>query len=566
MPTLEREKVRKEVEELGKKYGSSRPALLPMLHTLQEKYGSISNEMMQDVAKKLNISPIEVYSTMSFYHFFKTEPKGKYVIYLCKSMSCDMVNKDRLARQFENELDIKFGETTKDGMFSLEYASCLGMCDQGPAVLINNKVFTKVKPQNVTELIDLCKQNKLSKVKSSENVEKSVREKGPILSGSEKPGSALKKALEMSRADLIEEIKKSGLKGRGGAGFPTGIKWQIAAASKGEEKYVVCNADEGEPGTFKDRLLLSDYANLVFEGMTIAGYAIGAKNGILYLRAEYKYMLSDLEKTLGKRKADGLLGHGVAGKDGFDFDIEIRLGAGAYVCGEETALIESLEGKRGEPRDRPPFPVVVGYNGFPTAVNNVETFVDAALILEKGADWFSKYGTEKTPGMKLFSVSGDCKNPGVYEFPMGITVKELLAKVGGSDAKAVQVGGASGSCVPAKDFDRKITYEDVATGGSIIVFGPERDMLEVAENFMEFFVEESCGQCFLCRKGNVKLLDGIEKLKNGECSNQHLEYLKDLARSMQKASKCGLGQTSSNAFVSILENFTDEILGRVPCK
>ncbi len=267
-------------------------------------------------------------------------------------------------------------------------------------------------------------------------------------------------------------MSASNLKGRGGAGFPTGTKWNLAAAAQvhdGGAKYVVCNADEGEPGTFKDRVLLLEYADLVFEGMTIAARAIGATKGILYLRGEYVYMRPHLEDVLARRRRDGQLGTDILGTAGFDFDIEIRMGAGAYVCGEETALIESLEGHRGEPRNRPPFPVNTGFLGQPTVVNNVETLASVSAILAKGAAWFKAIGTEKSAGFKLFSVSGDCAAPGVYEFPLGITVAELLEKVGGAGAKAVQIGGASGTCVPATEFGRRIAFEDVATGGSIIV-------------------------------------------------------------------------------------------------
>jgi [NiFe] hydrogenase diaphorase moiety large subunit len=389
--------------------------------------------------------------------------------------------------------------------------------------------------------------------------------KTPLTFDAIEPGTGLAAALRLSRADIIGEVAASNLRGRGGAGFPTGTKWNLAAAAKvkdGESKYIVCNADEGEPGTFKDRVLLTDYADLVFEGMTIAARAVGARKGILYLRGEYVYLRQHLSEVLYRRRKDGLLGAAICGTQGFDFDIEIRMGAGAYVCGEETALIESLEGHRGEPRNRPPFPVDTGFMKQPTVVNNVETLASVAAILAKGATWFKSFGTERSAGFKLFSISGDCDQPGVYEFPLGITVTELLAKVGGGNAKAVQIGGASGTCVPASEFGRKIAFEDVATGGSIIVFGPGRDMLHVAKNFMEFFVEESCGQCTPCRAGNEKLLEGIEKLERGACSTTYLRELIALCETMQLASKCGLGQSSPNAFLSIVNNFQDEILGR----
>ncbi len=389
--------------------------------------------------------------------------------------------------------------------------------------------------------------------------------KTPFTFDSIEPESGLKAALGKTRADIIGEISASNLRGRGGAGFPTGTKWNLAAAAKvkpGGRKFVVCNADEGEPGTFKDRVILTEYADLVFEGMTIAGLAIGAADGILYLRGEYLYLRPHLEGVLARRRAANLLGKNVAGRDGFDFDIRIQMGSGAYVCGEETALIESLEGNRGEPRNRPPFPVDTGFDGQPTVVNNVETLAWVTCILARSGQWFKSAGTAKSAGFKLFSVSGDCAAPGVYEFPLGVTVRELLDKVGGTGAKAVQIGGASGYCVPEPEFSRRLAFEDVATGGSIIVFGPGRDMLAVAKNFMEFFVEESCGQCTPCRIGNARLLEGVEMLEHGECSMAYLQELLGLSETMQLASKCGLGQSSPNAFVSILKHFKDEIMGR----
>ncbi len=390
-------------------------------------------------------------------------------------------------------------------------------------------------------------------------MENKTNRTGAVIFSEYSRGEALQKAVYMSREDLLFELKESKLKGRGGAGFPTSTKWMLTAAAKADEKYVVCNADEGEPGTFKDRVLLTEYPELVFDGMVIAGYTVGAKYGIVYLRGEYEYMLSDLEEYLQKMRDDNLLGDNIAGKEGFSFDISIRLGSGAYVCGEETALIESLEGQRGEARNRPPYPVNTGYMGKPTTVNNVETFAAVSHIVAKGGDWYRQHGTDKSTGSKLFSVSGDCAKPGVYELPWGTTISELLGIVEAKNVKAVQVGGASGICIPKSQFDRQLAYEDAATGGSIMIFNEKRNMLHVAKNFMEFFVEESCGQCTPCRIGNVKLLEGLEMLEKGEYTFSYINKLKDLADTMQISSKCGLGQSSPNAFLSILENFKDEL-------
>jgi len=381
---------------------------------------------------------------------------------------------------------------------------------------------------------------------------------GPILFSEYKRGEGIRKALKQNRENILFELKDSRLKGRGGAGFPTSTKWMLTAAAKADKKFVICNADEGEPGTFKDRVLLMEYPDLVFDGMVIAGYTIGAAVGIVYLRAEYEYMLDDLENILSLMREDNLLGEKILGTD-FSFDISIRLGSGSYVCGEETALIESLEGYRGEPRNRPPYPVNRGYMGYPTAVNNVETLAAVPHIIVKGGSWFNKFGTDKSAGSKLFSISGDCEKPGVYELPWGITVNELLEIVKAKETKAVQIGGASGVCIPKSQFDHKIGYENIPTGGSVIIFNESRDMLHVLKNFVEFFVEESCGQCTPCRIGNVKLLEGINMIERGEFTFKYINSLKELGKTMQVASKCGLGQSSSNAFISILENFKDEI-------
>ncbi len=375
------------------------------------------------------------------------------------------------------------------------------------------------------------------------------------------PEAGLKRAFELSRPDIIAEIGASGLKGRGGAGFPTGTKWNFAASAKGSRKYIICNADEGEPGTFKDKVILLEHTDMVFEGMTVAAKAVGAKEGIVFLRGEYTYLKPHLEAVLERRRQQNLLGENILGQ-GLTFDIHVFLGAGAYICGEETALIECLEGFRGEPRNRPPFPVNTGYLDRPSVVNNVETLAWAACILQKGSDWFKATGTAKSTGIKIFSVSGDCTRPGVYEFPLGITIADLLKEIGGENAKAVQIGGASGTLVPASDFNRTIAYEDVATGGSVIVFGPQRDMLDVLHNFLDFFVDESCGQCTPCRLGNAKLLEGVELLRRGKCSMSYLKELVSLGESMQITSKCGLGQSSPNAFICVVNHFRDEIMGR----
>ncbi len=376
--------------------------------------------------------------------------------------------------------------------------------------------------------------------------------------------AGLKKAANLSSSDILNEIRSSNLKGRGGAGFPTGLKWNFVVEDRSDIKYVVCNADEGEPGTFKDKVLLMEYPQLVFEGMIIAAFTSGAKEGFLYLRGEYKSFVPSLEKILKEMRKKRFLGKDILGKEGFHFDIEIKLGSGAYVCGEETGLIESLEGNRGEPRNKPPFPVNTGYNGCPTVLNNVETFAIIPHIIAKGADWFKGIGTEKSAGTKLISISGDCKRPGVYEVEFGTKIKDILKIAKAQDVKAVSAG-ASGECVPKAQFSRRLGFEDFSTGGSIIVFGKKRDMFEVTENALRFFEDESCGQCTPCREGIPVLLEGIELIKKGECPKDYLKDLLSLSETMQLTSKCGLGQSSPNLFVSVINNFKKEYtLSKIP--
>ncbi len=565
MRTTERQHLRDKVAALGERYGASRSSLLPILQDLQAELGYISPFAMQEVANLLGISATQVFGVVSFYSFLTTEPRGKFVIRLCQTIACDMAGKDKVARQLENELGISFGQTTADGSFSLEYTNCIGMCDQGPALLVNDQVYTRVTPARVFEIVSKCRRELNSGSAQSEgDTPTSTKSGGPVVFSDIEPNAGLKAALEMEPKEVIDTIREASLRGRGGAGFPTAVKWEAAAGAEGEERYIICNADEGEPGTFKDRALLFEQASQVFDGMTIAAYAVGARRGIVYLRGEYAYLLHRLNQELDARKKEGLLGVDILGKEGFHFDIEVRLGSGAYVCGEEMSLIESLEGGRGEPRNRPPYPVTHGYKNQPTVVNNVETLVAAAHILAKGAHWFKTVGTRQSTGSKLFSVSGDCESPGLYEFPFGITIEELLQEVGAPDAKAVQVGGASGTLVPRGQFQRTLAFEGVPTGGSIIVFGPDQDMLDVAEDFLAFFAEESCGQCTPCRKGTAKLLEGVRLMHEGRCSMERLQQLESLGRSMQVAAKCGLGQTSPNIFLHVIESFKDEILGRVP--
>jgi [NiFe] hydrogenase diaphorase moiety large subunit len=558
------------VEKAVKKYGKDRNKMLNIIRDVQVELGCVPAEACAKISDRLGVSQVDVQGIVSFYHFLSDRPVGKYAVYLNNSVVAIMKGRAEVARTFEREVGCKFGQVTTDGLIGLHDTSDIGMNDQEPAALINGVVFTSLTSEKVRDIVSQMKagkdvkdmvqdlgdgQNQSPLVRSM--VKNKICRKGPVIFAPVQQGSAIKKAVARKPVDVIEEVKKSNLRGRGGAGFPTGMKWEFTRNNKLKKTYVVCNADEGEPGTFKDRVILTEMPQTLFEGMAIAGYAVGAQEGILYLRAEYQYLLAHLENVLHTMRKSRLLGRNVAGKKGFNFDIQIKLGAGAYICGEETALIESAEGKRGEPRNRPPFPAENGYMGYPTSVNNVESLCAVVKIIIEGGGWFSKMGTLQSHGTKLLSVSGDCQNPGIYEVEFGMTLQSLLNEAGASDAMAVQVGGPSGKCVSRKDFGKKISFEELPTGGSIIVIGPSRDLLSIVHNFMDFFVEESCGWCTPCRAGNVILKKRLEKIMAGKGTESDLNEMIDWCAIVKTMSRCGLGQTSPNPIVTTVENFRE---------
>ncbi len=557
-------------EKIIEKYHHDKTRLMDILISIQAEYGFISPESVSMIAHELNMSEVDVEQTISFYHFFSMKPTGKFSIFLNNSAVAHMMGRDEVAAAFEKETGIKFGEVTPDGMVGLSETSCIGMNDQEPAAIINNKIFTKLTSFRVKEIIRDIKEgkkiedmysasfgdgaNRDDSVKSV--VTNNIRKIGPILDPNYKVGEAIKKIITMKPEEVIAVIKHSNIRGRGGAGFPTGLKWEFCRNAPGEKRYILCNADEGEPGTFKDRVILTELPRLLFEGMVVAGYAVGASEGILYIRFEYKYLEEYLEKILEGARLKNYLGKNIMGKEGFDFDIRIQFGGGAYVCGEESALIESAEGKRGEPRDRPPFPVEKGYLEMPTVVNNVETLCSVVKVILNGADWYRKFGTSESTGTKLLSISGDCRYPGVYEVAWGFSVNDMLEMAGSTGVvQAVQVGGPSGSLIGPNEFSRTLGYEDLATGGSLIIFGEHRDLLnDVVLNFMNFFIEESCGSCSTCRILPNVLKKKLEKILNARGVAQDITDMVEWGKIL-KASRCGLGQTAANPILTSLKNF-----------
>jgi [NiFe] hydrogenase diaphorase moiety large subunit len=560
------------VAEACRAFDNDPSRLLDIVLRVQDSFGRVDGPAIDKIADALAVPRVDVESVVSFYSFLDSEAKGQVVIRLCNDVPDMMAGAGRVAESLEEALGIRFGQTTPDGRFTLEWASCIGMSDQAPSAFVNDLVIPNIAPgaarravqmlQEQEDLTDLRKllireygdgNNQHDLVRAA--VSNHLRHPGEVLFGEMEPGSALEKALAMSPAEVIREIKTARLRGRGGAGFPTGMKWQFTRAAGGDQRYLICNADEGEPGTFKDRVILTEQPDLLFEGMTVGGYAIGADQGIVYLRGEYRYLRDFLEHVLDERRAKGLLGKNVAGKDGFDFDIRIQMGAGAYICGEETALINSCEGFRGDPRNRPPFPAQEGYLGKPTSVNNVETLCCAARILEMGSGWFASMGSQGSTGTKLLSISGDCMRRGVYEVPFGIPLSEVLKMCGAEDPVAVQVGGPSGQMVGPDDFERTICFDDLATGGALVVFGKDRDLLEIASQYMAFFIHESCGYCTPCRVGNVLLKERLDRIRAGLGEPADLEYLEQLCETVKTTSRCGLGQTSPHPVLSTLKNF-----------
>jgi [NiFe] hydrogenase diaphorase moiety large subunit len=556
------------VKEVCQSVQHDRTRLMDVAIAVQKAFGCVSNDAIVAIAAELKLPRVEVESLVTFYAFLSKQPKGHTVIRLCNDVIDEMNGVARVAEAFEQALGIKMGQTTPDGKVSLEYAPCIGMSDQAPAALVNDVVMTNLDAEKARAIVRaLISDGSIAKLakplgdgnnghdKIRSTVVNNIRQRGPVIFDTYINGSGLKKALAMTPAEVIRDVKTSRLRGRGGAGFPTGMKWDFTRQAQGAKRYVVCNADEGEPGTFKDRVVLTESADLLLEGMTVAGYAIGSDTGILYLRGEYAYLKAYLEDVLAQRRQQGLLGSSICGKTGFNFDIRIQMGAGAYVCGEETALLSSCEGLRGDPKNRPPFPAQKGYLGCPTTVNNAETFCCVSRILEKGPGWFAQIGSKGSAGTKLLSVSGDCARPGVYEVPFGIKLADFLKMAGGEEAAAVQMGGPSGRMVGPADFGKTICYDDLATGGSVMVFNADRDVVKIARAFMEFFVEESCGYCTPCRVGNALLRQKLDDLLAGHGEPGDLAYLEELGRTVKLTSRCGLGQTSANPVLSTLERF-----------
>ena len=521
----------------------------------------------------------------------------KMSLLCCGGTGCRASESVRIVERLREEI----AAAGMDNDVQVVVTGCFGFCEQGPIVKVipDNTFYTNVKPEDAEEIVkehvvkgrkvtrllyeDPDTQKHISDSKhmgfyqkqlrialrncgfiNPENIDEYIARDGY---------EALAKVLQGTPQEAIETVKKSGLRGRGGGGFPTGLKWEIASKSPGKEKYVVCNADEGDPGAFMDRSILESDPNSVIEAMAICGYCIGASKGLVYIRAEYPLAVKRLQIAMKQARDYGLLGDDILGS-GFNFDIEIRYGAGAFVCGEETALIHSMEGKRGEPTVKPPFPAVSGYLGKPTNVNNVETFANIPVIFLKGPEWFVSIGTEKSKGTKVFALAGKINNVGLIEVPMGTTLREVIYDIGGGikggkEFKAVQTGGPSGGCLTKKHLDTPIDYDNLTAAGSMmgsggmIVMDEDDCMVSVAKFYLQFTVDESCGKCAPCRIGNKRLEEILDKITKGKGTMEDLDYLKNLSKVIKDTALCGLGQTSPNPVLSTIDNFYDEYVAHI---
>ena len=530
--------------------------LLQILREAQEQLGWISPETARAIASALGVPVTRVQSVVQFYSFLYDKPCGRYRILFSDNITDRMLSSLTLFEHMLKRLKLKRGEVSSDGAVSVDLTSCTGMCDQGPAALVNNRAVTRLTARRVDEICDLVQDGAPLGEWPREffRVDDNIRRRETLLTPLE-PGVALDAAIARGRQGMMDEMKRSHLRGRGGAGFPTATKLEGARNAPGAQRYIVCNADEGEPGTFKDRILLNSFSTRVLEGMAIASYAVGATKGFVYLRGEYKHLQEQLQRDINVMRASGRLGTSIRGAPGFDFDIEIHMGAGGYICGEGTALIESLEGKPGRPRVRPPSMVEVGYLGKPTVVDNVETLAHCTEIAIEGGASFAKRGTKTSSGTKLISISGDCERPGIYEYQFGVTIGGILQDCGARAVTAVQIGGASGVLVTPDEFSRRIAFEDVPTAGAFMIFGPDRDIFQVARNFVHFFAHESCGFCTPCRVGTAIQRDIMEKIAEGRGSSYEVNDLKRLVEFMKRTSHCGLGETAGNAVRDALNKF-----------
>lgn len=545
---------------------SGRTALLPALHAVQDLFGYIPEGAAVAVGHALGVPLADVYGVIDFYTLFSTVPPDGTVIHVCDDPACAMAGSEALLTQLAQRSEDTPGSLQPGVKVIIKKAPCLGLCDHAPALSLLGNPLSTLESENYKDLVSHEMLQPRSQVYGDIRILTANCGNGytTSLKAYEANGGyqGLRRALSQTPQSVISEVKSSGLVGRGGAAFPTGLKWEGAAAAQGQPKFVVCNADEAEPGTFKDRIMLEDDPHRPLEGLIIAGYAIGAQRGYIYIRGEYRFQEQMMLQAVEEARQHGLLGTNIQGS-GFDFDVEIRRGAGAYICGEETALFESIEGKRGFPRVKPPFPTTHGLFGQPTVINNVETLANIPAILQSGAEAYRQIGTEKSPGSKLFCLSGDVARPGLYEVPFGTSFSHLLNDLaggvrGGRGFKAALFGGAAGAFATPADLEVRLTFEDLRAAGLplgsgvITIFDDTRDIKTTLLRLARFFAEESCGKCYPCQLGTQRQFEILHRHNEGRRLPGDVERLQDIVATMTDASLCGLGQTAGSAVGSAL--------------
>lgn len=528
---------------------NNRTQLLQALIVIQQRLGWIPARLRCDLSALTGVCEEEILGLIDFYYFLDSEPATGWKIHLSTNITDMMLGQQANIDQFTQYAE------QHPGLLTVKTTSCTGLCDQGPAILVNGFAMGKVTPARLKAILH-CLENNTPLAKWPQSwfvMDNNTHRPGPLLKHSIQPGTVIDKVLRLSPNRFLKQLGTSGLKGRGGAGFDTAAKWTACANAVAADKVVICNADEGEPGTFKDRVLLDQHIENVLEGMTICAKVIGANHGYIYLRGEYLFLVEVIEGAISKRRQRNLLGQ--------EFDIHLVLGAGAYICGEESALLESMEGKRGIPRIRPPFPVSHGYLGKPTVINNVETFCNITLIADKGVEAFRAFGTADVPGTKIHSISGDCLKPGIYEFPIGTSIREILASCGGENARLVQVGGAAGQLISSKDFDTPIDFQQLSSAGALMVFDAGRKPAEILNNFTHFFAHETCGFCTPCRAGTTALNQYSNRLREGNLRGQEVSALLNTCELMLASSHCGLGKAAGQI---AKQTFNDYLYPREP--
>jgi NADH-quinone oxidoreductase subunit F len=546
-----------------------RTALLPALQAIQSQFGFISETSAAEVSRLVGVPLADVYGVIEFYSMLSTEPGAEITVQICDDPACALKGADELLDRLSQQIGVPTGQVSPDGRFLVERVPCLGLCGQAPAALRNGKPCGNTSNDRLEDLLEGDGQLEEDWVAGpSQILTANCRQAGTAWLEKYRQGNGydgLQKALSMAPVDVVAEVKGAGLVGRGGAAFPAGIKWEAVLRAPGDIKYVVCNADESEPGAFKDRILLEKDPHRVLEGMLIAAYAVGARYGYMYVRGEFPRALESIKAALNEAQQAGLVGEHILGS-GFSFQLEIRQGAGAYICGEETALFESIEGKRGFPRIKPPFPTTHGLFGKPTVINNVETLCNVPYIIREGSGAYKEIGTQQSTGTKLFCVSGDVLRSGLYEVPFGITLRELLyGLAGGIPAgkrlAGVLLGGAAGTFALEEDLDVRLSFEDLRSAGlvlgsgSVMVFDETRDIRDVLRRVARFFAEESCGKCFPCQIGTQRQYEilaraSVEGFLPGDGSR-----LLDVGWTMADSSLCGLGQTAASAVLSALNKW-----------